>query len=65
MLNLGGRINIIEAQVPLAEILRYAIGLKSITQRSGSYNIEFIHYEEVQLHFRVKIIAERQDTKKA
>jgi len=56
-------INVIEAQVPLAEILRYAIDLKSITQGRGSYTIEFSHYEEVPPHIAQKIIAQRQAEK--
>jgi elongation factor G len=59
----GGGVNIIEAQVPLAEILRYAIDLKSITQGRGSYKAEFSHYEEVPAHVTQKIIAERQSEK--
>jgi elongation factor G len=56
-------VNIIEAQVPLAEILRYAIDLRSITQGRGSYKIEFSHSEEVPSHIAPKIIAERQAKK--
>jgi len=59
----GGGVNIIEAQVPLAEILHYAIDLKSITQGRGSYKAEFSHYEEVPAHVTQKIIAERQAEK--
>jgi elongation factor G len=62
-MNPGGGINVIEAQVPLAEILRYAIDLKSITQGRGSYKVEFSHYEEVPAHVAQKIIAERQAEK--
>jgi elongation factor G len=62
-MNPGGGVNIIEAQVPLAEILRYAIDLKSITQGRGSYKAEFSHYEEVPAHIAQKIIAERQAEK--
>ncbi|MFC1984600.1 elongation factor G [Chloroflexota bacterium] len=51
-------INIMEAQVPLAETLRYTIDLKTITQGRGSYTIEFSHYEEVPPHIAQKIIAE-------
>jgi len=53
-------INVIEAQAPLAEILRYAIDLKSITQGRGSYTIDFSHYEQVPPHLAQKIIAQRQ-----
>jgi elongation factor G len=55
--------NVIEAQVPLAEILRYAIDLKSITQGRGSYKADLSHYEEVPPHIVQKIIAERQAEK--
>jgi len=61
--NPEGGFNVIEAQVPLAEILRYAIDLKSITQGRGSYKAEFSHYEEVPAHITQKIIAERQAEK--
>lgn len=50
---------VIEAQVPLAEILRYAIDLRSITQGRGSYRTEFSHYEEVPSHLTEKIISDR------
>ncbi|MCK4368952.1 MAG: elongation factor G [Dehalococcoidales bacterium] len=62
-MNPGGGVNAIEAQVPLAEILRYAIDLKSITQGRGSYKAEFSHYEEVPAHIAEKIIAARQAEK--
>jgi elongation factor G len=62
-MNPGGGVNVIEAQVPLAEILRYAIDLKSITQGRGSYKAEFSHYEEVPAHIAEKIIAARQAEK--
>jgi elongation factor G len=52
--------NTIEAEVPLAEILRYAIDLKSITQGRGRYTYEFSHYEEVPSFVTQKIVAERQ-----
>ena len=52
--------NVIEAQAPLAEILRYAIDLKSITQGRGSYTVEFSHYEETPAQTTQKIVAERQ-----
>ncbi len=55
--------NVIEAQVPLAEVLRYAIDLKSITQGRGSYTIEFSYYEEVPSLVTQKIIATRQAEK--
>jgi elongation factor G len=56
-MNPEGDVNIIEAQVPLAEVLRYAIDLKSMTQGRGSYQLEFSHYEEVPANVSQKIIA--------
>ncbi len=62
-MNPGGGYNVIEAQVPQAEILRYSIDLKSITQGRGSYKASFSHYEEVPAHITEKIIAARQAEK--
>jgi len=64
-MNPGGGYNVIEAQVPQAEILRYSIDLKSITQGRGSYKASFSHYEEVPAHIAEKIIASRQAKKAA
>ena len=55
--------NVIEAQVPLAEVLRYAIDLKSITQGRGNFTIAFSHYEEVPAQITQKIVAEKQAEK--
>jgi elongation factor G len=55
--------NVIDAQVPQAEILRYAIDLKSITQGRGSFSAEFSHYEETPPQISQRIIAERQAEK--
>ncbi len=59
-MNPEGDTNVIEAQVPLAEILRYAINLKSMTQGRGTFTMQFDHYEEVPSHVTQKIIAEKQ-----
>jgi len=63
-MNPAGDMNIIEAQVPLPEIQRYAIDLKSITQGRGSYKISFSHYNEVPAHISQKLIEEKQAEKK-
>ena len=55
--------NVIEAQVPLAEVQRYAIDLKSITQGRGSFTVEFSHYQDVPANITQKVIAERQTVK--
>lgn len=56
-------VNIIEAKVPLAEILRYAIDLKSLTHGRGQFTTEFDHYEQVPTHLAQKLIEEKQAEK--
>jgi elongation factor G len=51
---------VIDAEAPLAEVLRYATDLRSITQGRGSFEMEFHHYEEVPSHIAQKVIAEAQ-----
>ena len=62
-MNPAGATNEIEAKVPLAEVQRYAITLKSITQGKGTYSIEFSHYQEVPPMVTQKIIQARQAEK--
>lgn len=50
----------IEAMVPQAEILKYAIDLKAMTQASGMFTMEFDHYEEVPVPMQEKIIEARK-----
>jgi len=59
-MNPGNGINVIEAQAPYAELLRYALNLRSLTQGRGSFVMEFDHYEEVPAHLSQKIIGERK-----
>ena len=62
-MNPSGDINIIDAQVPLAEVLRYAIDLKSMTQGRGTYTMEFSHYEEVPAQITQRIISQKAEEK--
>ena len=48
---------IITAQVPLAEMQRYAIELRSITQGRGFYTMRLSHYDPVPSHIAEGIIA--------
>jgi elongation factor G len=59
-MNPGNGVNVIEAQAPYAELLRYALNLRSLTQGRGSFAMEFDHYEEVPAHLSQKIIAEKK-----
>jgi len=45
--NIGSGIMEVDATVPQAEMLRYAIDLKSITSGTGSFDMEFDHYEGI------------------
>ncbi|WP_423225477.1 elongation factor G [Candidatus Amarolinea aalborgensis] len=50
--------SIVTAQVPLAEMQRYATDLRSITQGRGLFTMTFSHYEVVPAHAAEAIIAE-------
>ena len=52
----SGSMQVIKAQVPLAEMARYTIDLKSMTQGRCNYRIEISHYEEVPGQNADKII---------
>ena len=58
-MNPGDGINVIEVQAPYAELVRYAIDLRSMTQGRGDFVMEFDHYDEVPPHVSQKIIAEK------
>jgi elongation factor G len=49
----------LKAQVPMAEVLRYAPELRSMTSDRGLFTMEFSHYEEVPSNLTAKILAER------
>ena len=53
-----GRSQIIKAQVPMAEMLRYAVDLESITAGRGAFTMSFSHYDEVPGNLAEKIIAD-------
>ena len=48
---------IIEAEVPAAEMFTYATDLRSMTQARGSFTMSFLRYEEVPRDVQEKIIA--------
>jgi elongation factor G len=45
------------AEAPQAEMFKYAIMLRSMTQARGSFTMQFARYEEVPAHLSEKIIA--------
>lgn len=58
----GGK-QIIRAYVPLAEMYRYPIELRSITRGRGTYTMEFHSYEQVPAELAQKIVAEAEKAK--
>jgi len=57
-MNPSNGVNVLEAQAPYAELLRYALNLRSLTQGRGTFVMEFDHYDEVPANLSQKIIAE-------
>jgi len=55
--------SIVTAQVPLAEIQRYSIDLRSLTQGRGYYSIELSHYQDVPAHIAQQIIKDAKEEK--
>jgi elongation factor G len=49
---------VVAVQVPMAEVLKYAPDLRSMTSDRGLFTMEFSHYEEVPQHLTAKIVAE-------
>jgi elongation factor G len=49
---------LVAAQVPLAEMQRYAIDLRSMTQGRGLYTMTLSHYEPVPAHIVDSVIAQ-------
>jgi elongation factor G len=62
-----GSLQVIRAEVPLAEMLSYDAELTSMTGGRGSYHMEMGHYDEVPVHLQQKIVeaarAERGEPK--
>ena len=52
----GGGLQVIEAEVPQAEMFKYATDLRSMTQARGSFKLTFVRYEEVPGNISAKII---------
>ncbi|MBN1254898.1 MAG: elongation factor G [Deltaproteobacteria bacterium] len=58
-----GHNQIVKANVPMAEVLRYAPDLTSMTGGKGSFAFEFSYYEEVPANISERIVAETQKEK--
>ena len=51
----GGKQQVV-AEVPLAEVFKYATDLRSMTQARGEFEMEFVRYEEVPSNIAQKVI---------
>jgi elongation factor G len=60
---IGSGLGVVKAQAPIAEMFRYAIDLRSITQGRGSFTMNFSHYEEVPPRLAETIIASAKKDK--
>jgi elongation factor G len=56
-MNARGRTTVIEAEVPMAEMLTYGTSLTSMTQGRGSFHMELKNYDIVPQLVAEKILA--------
>ncbi|MFO7547632.1 MAG: elongation factor G [Acidimicrobiia bacterium] len=52
-----GTLRVVTAEVPMAEVQRYAVDLRSMTSGRGTFEVVFDHYEEVPHSETQKVIA--------
>jgi len=57
-MNPGEDGQIVEAEVPMAEMTGYAIDLRSMTQGRGSFTLAFERYDETPPNVQAKVIEE-------
>ncbi|MHC4592644.1 MAG: translation factor GTPase family protein [Planctomycetota bacterium] len=55
-----GTMQVIRAEIPMAEIARYSTELKSMTGGEGSFSLELSHYEVVPPQIQQEIVVRRQ-----
>jgi elongation factor G len=58
----AGKVTIIHAEAPLAEMQSYALDLKSRTQGRATFQMEFVRYQPVPGNIQEKIVAQAQAT---
>ena len=49
---------VVKAEAPMSEMYTYAIELKSMTQARGSFEVEFLRYDEMPSNLAEKVIAD-------
>ena len=60
-----GSYQVIRAQVPMAELYKYATLLRSLTQGRGMHESRVSHYEEVPRELAEKVVAAARAEKEA
>jgi elongation factor G len=56
-----GHNQIVRAEVPMAEMLTYAVDLRAMTGGRGDYHMEFLRYDAVPSHLASKVPPARED----
>jgi len=59
----AGGIAEVRAEVPMAELLRYSIDLRSITSGTGSFNVDFSHYSPISGRIADEVVKARESFK--
>jgi elongation factor G len=54
----GGGMTDVRAELPMAEMLSYAVDLRGLTGGRGEYTMEFLRYDEVPAHLCGKVVAQ-------
>lgn len=62
-MDVKGRNQVVKAIVPMAEVLKYASDLRSMTGGRGMFTMKFSHYDEVPAHLQDNLIAQAQQEK--
>lgn len=60
-----GNYQVVEANVPMAEMLKYSPDLNAKTGGRGTFTMEFSHYEEVPAQLAEKVIAQAKKDKES
>jgi len=62
-MEMEGQIQVIRAEVPLAELWKYSTSLRSMTQGRGAHTQSFSHYEQVSRDVQAKLVDAHQAAK--
>ena len=64
-MDVAGRLQIVRAQVPAAQLYHYGTVLRSLTAGRGMHAEKFSHYEEMPADQEKKLVAEYQAARAA